>query len=92
MLAYLKEHPNSWRAHYIQGYVLFRMRKVGDSIKELAKSLELNADNPEAHKILAKDFVVIGKFDYAQTELQQAVRLKPESAEIHYSLGEIYSA
>jgi tetratricopeptide (TPR) repeat protein len=91
VLAYLKEHPNSWRAHYIQGYVLFRMRKVGDSIKELAKSLELNADNPEAHKILAKDFVVIGKWVYAETELQQAARLKPESAEIHYSLGEVYS-
>jgi tetratricopeptide (TPR) repeat protein len=91
VLAYLKEHPNSWRAHYIQGYVLFRMRKIGDSIKELAKSLELNVDNPEAHKILGRDFVVIGKFDYAQTELQQAARLKPQSAEIHYSLGEVYS-
>ena len=90
-VAYLNDHPNSWRAHYIQGYVLFRMRKIGDSIRELAKSLELNADNPEAHKILAKDFVVIGKWDYAQTELQQAERLKPESAEIHYSLGEVYS-
>jgi tetratricopeptide (TPR) repeat protein len=91
VLAYLKQYPNSWRAHYIQGYVLFRMRKIGDSIKELAKSLELNVDNPEAHKILGRDFVVIGKFDYAQTELQQAARLKPQSAEIHYSLGEVYS-
>ncbi len=91
VLAYLKEYPNSWRAHYIQGYVLFRMRKIGDSIKELAKSLELNVENPEAHKILGRDFVVIGKFDYAQTELQQAARLKPQSAEIHYSLGEVYS-
>jgi len=91
VVRYLKDHPNSWRAHYIQGFVLFRTRKFGDSIGELAKSLELNADNPEAHKILGRDFVVIGQFDYAQTELQQAVRLKPESAEIHFSLGEIYS-
>jgi len=89
---YLQGHPNSWRAHYIEGYLLFRMRKVGDSIRELSKSLELNVDDPEAHKILAKDFVIIGQVDYALTELQQAVRLKPESAEIHYSLGEIYSA
>jgi tetratricopeptide (TPR) repeat protein len=91
VITYLEAHPNSWRAHYIQGYLLFRIRRVGDSIKELAKSLELNADNPEAHKILGKDFVVIGKYDYAETELQQAARLKPESAEIHYSLGEVYS-
>jgi tetratricopeptide (TPR) repeat protein len=72
--------------------VLFRQRKVGDSIRDLARSLELNVNNPEAHKILGKDFVLIGKYDYAQTELQQAVRLKPESAEIHYSLGEVYSS
>jgi len=91
VLAYLKGHPDSWRAHYIQGYILFRMRDFSDSIKELAKSLELNADNPEAHKILGRDFVVIGQVDYAQTELLQAVRLKPQSSEIHYSLGEIYS-
>ncbi|HWO31073.1 MAG TPA: tetratricopeptide repeat protein, partial [Candidatus Acidoferrum sp.] len=91
VLAYVKERPNSWRGHYIQGYVLFRMRKIGDSIKELAKSLELNVDNPEAHKILGRDFVVIGKFDYAQTELEAAARLKPNSAEIHNSLGEVYS-
>jgi tetratricopeptide (TPR) repeat protein len=90
--SYLEGHPTSWRAHYIQGYLLFRMRKVGDSIRELSKSLELNVADPEAHKILAKDFVIIGQVDYALTELQQAVRLKPESAEIHYSLGEIYSA
>src|SRR5260370_11642796 len=91
LLTYLEAHPDSWRAHYIQGYVLFRQHKVGDSIRELAKSLELNVNNPEGHKILGKDFVIIGKYDYAQTELQQAVRLKPESAEIHYSLGEVYS-
>jgi tetratricopeptide (TPR) repeat protein len=91
LLTYLAAHPDSWRAHYIQGYVLFRQHKVGDSIRELAKSLELNVNNPEGHKILGKDFVIIGKYDYAQTELQQAVRLKPDSAEIHYSLGEVYS-
>jgi tetratricopeptide (TPR) repeat protein len=64
---------------------------VGDSIRELAKSLELNVDNAEGHKILGKDFVIIGKYDYAQAEMQQAVRLKPQSAEIHYGLGEVYS-
>jgi len=87
LLQYLKDHPGSWRAHYLQGYVLFRSRKVGDSIRELARSLELNVNNPEAHKMLGKDLVLIGKFDYAQTELQQAVRLKPDSAEVHYTSG-----
>lgn len=88
---YLKQYPTSWRGYYIHGYIFFRMRKFGDSINELSRSLELNVANPEAHKILARDFMIIGKYDYAQTELQQAVRLEPESAEIHYSLGEVYS-
>lgn len=91
VVAYLQDHPNSWRAHYIYGYLLFRMRKFGESIRELSRSLEINTDDAEAHKILAKDFVVIGQIDYAQAELQQAVRINPNSAEIHYSLGEVYS-
>jgi len=45
----------------------------------------------QKHTRSGKDFVVIGKYDYAQTELQQAARLKPESAEIHTAWARSYS-
>lgn len=87
---YLKGHPDSPSAHYDLGYLQFRTHNVGSSIKELSKSLELNPANAEAHKILALDCSIIGRYDLAETELLEAARLKPESGEIHYFLARTY--
>ncbi len=87
---YLKDHPDSAKAHYDLGYVEFRTHNMGSSIKELARSLELNPGNAEAHKILALDCSIIGRYDLAETELIEAARLKPDSAEIHYFLARTY--
>ncbi len=88
--AYLKGHPDSWRAHYDLGYVQFRTHKIGPSILELSRSLALNPRNAEAHKILGLDSSIIGRYDLAETELLQAARLKPESVDIHYFLARTY--
>jgi tetratricopeptide (TPR) repeat protein len=88
--AYLKDHPESWRAHYDLGYVEFRTHHIGASVKELSRSLALNLNNAEAHKILALDCNLVGRYDLAETELEEARRLKPGSAEIHYLLGRLY--
>ena len=88
--AYLKDHPDSAKAHYDLGYVQFRTHNTGASIKELSKSLELNPANAEGHKILALDCSIIGRYDLAEVELQEAARLKPESGEIHYFLARTY--
>jgi tetratricopeptide (TPR) repeat protein len=87
---YLHEYPQSWRAEYQLGYVLFQTHKFGPSIEALASSLQLNLNNAEAHKILGLNLVIIGKYDQALLELEQAARLKPDSAEIRYHLGRIY--
>jgi tetratricopeptide (TPR) repeat protein len=87
---YLKDHPNSSRAYYDLGYVHFRTHKIGPSIKELSKSLELDPSNAEAHKALALSCGIIGRYDLAEVELLQAARLKPGSAEIHYFLARTY--
>jgi tetratricopeptide (TPR) repeat protein len=87
---YLKDHPDSSKAHYDLGYIEFRTHNIGSSIKELAKSLELNPANAEAHKILGLDCSIIGRYDLAETELIEAARLKPGSAEIHYFLARTY--
>ena len=88
--AYLKDHPDSSKAHYDLGYIQFRTHNVGASIMELSKSLELNPANAEAHKILALDCSIIGRYDLAEVELLEAARLKPESGEIHYFLARTY--
>lgn len=90
LTSYLGKHPNSWEAYYDLGYVQFRTHQIGPSVKNISKSLELNSNNAEAHKVLALDCSIIGRYDLAEIELQQAERLKPESAEIHYFLARTY--
>jgi tetratricopeptide (TPR) repeat protein len=89
--AYLNDHPKSWQALYFLGYVLLGQRRVGDSIKALARSLELNANNAEAHKVLGRALSVVGRYDFAEREFKEALRLSPGSAEIHYNLGRLYA-
>jgi tetratricopeptide (TPR) repeat protein len=91
LTAYVKEHPKSSWGWYALGYSLFAQRKLGESIQALAKSLQLNVQNPEAHKILGRDLMTIGRLDAAQTEFTQGIRYNPQSAEIHFDLGKLFS-
>jgi tetratricopeptide (TPR) repeat protein len=88
---YVKQHPNSSWGWYALGYSHFAQKKIGESIQALAKSLQIDIKNPEAHKILGRDLMIIGKFDAAQTEFEQGIRYDPKSAELHYNLGKLFS-
>ena len=86
-----RERPRSSWGWYALGYVLFAQQKIGEAIRALAKSLQLDITNAEAHKILGRSLMIIGRFDAAQLEFEQAIRYKPDSAEIHYNLGHLFS-
>jgi len=88
---YVKEHPESSRGWYALGYSQFAQQKIGDSIRALAKCLQLDVKNSEAHKILGRDLMIIGRFDAAQIEFEQGIRYDPKSAEMHYNLGKLFS-
>ena len=51
----------------------------------------LDVRNAEAHKILGRDLMIIGRFDAAQIEFEQGIRYDPQSAEMHYNLGKLFS-
>jgi superkiller protein 3 len=91
LVAYVRARPASSQAHYFYGYVLFRQLRLGDAIRELAKSLELNTENGEAHKTLGRALSVLGRYDLALKEFDEAGRLMPQSAEVHYNRGRVYS-
>jgi len=91
LTAYVKERPKSFWGWYALGYSQFAQKKIGESIQALAKSLELNVKNAEAHKILGRDLMVVGRFDAAQTEFEQGIRYDPESSEMHFNLGKLFS-
>ncbi len=72
------------------GYVYFRLHKIWPSIQLLSKSLSINVNNAEAHKILGMDFTIVNRLDLATKELEFAVQLNPKSAESQYALGHVY--
>jgi tetratricopeptide (TPR) repeat protein len=88
---YVKQRPNSSWGWYALGYSLFAQQKIAPSIQALSKSLQLDVRNAEAHKILGRDLMLIGRFDAAQVEFEQGIRYDPQSAEIHYNLGKLFS-
>ena len=88
---YVKGHPQSDWGWYALGYSQFAQKKIGDSIKSLARALQLNIGNAEAHKILGRDLMIIGRFDAAQIEFEQGIRYAPNSAEMRYNLGKLFS-
>ena len=89
--AYVQEHPRSSWGWYALGYSRFAQKRIGESIEALAKSLQLDIHNAEAHKILGRDLMAIGKFEAAQTEFEQGIRYAPQSAEMHFDFGKLYS-
>jgi tetratricopeptide (TPR) repeat protein len=88
---YVAERPKSSWGWYALGYSYFAQKKIGESIKALARSLQIDIKNVEAHKILGRNLMIIGRFDAAQLEFEQAIRYKPDSAEAHYNLGKLHS-
>lgn len=86
---YVAAHPSSWGAFYQLGYVDFRLHRIQDSLTALSKSLILNKDFAESHKILGYDLNILGRQDLAIRELESAIRCDPKSSESHYELGRI---
>jgi tetratricopeptide (TPR) repeat protein len=91
LAGYVKEHPDSVWGWYALGYSQFAQKKIGESIKSLAESLRLKVENADAHKILGRDLMIIGRFDAAQAEFEQGIHYAPNSAENYYDLGKLFS-
>ena len=91
LAAYVEQHPKSSWGWYALGYSRFAQKKIGESIQALAKSLQINIRNADAHKILGRDLMIIGRYDAARTEFEQGIRYNPQSAETYFNLGKLFS-
>jgi len=47
--------------------------------------------NAEAHKVLGRNLMLIGRFDVAQREFELGEKLNPKSAEMPFNLGRLFS-
>ena len=75
---YLAGQPKSAWAWYALGYSLYGQRKIGESIKALAQSLQLDVNNADAHKVLGRDLMIIGRFDAARRRVPGRQAAEPE--------------
>jgi tetratricopeptide (TPR) repeat protein len=91
LASYVQDHPRSTWGWYALGYSQFAQQKIGESIRSLARSLQLDVRNADAHKILGRSLMIIGRFDAAQVEFEQGIRYDPGSAEMQYNLGKLLS-
>ena len=89
--AYVKARPNSSWGWYALGYSLFAQRKITESVNALAKSLSLDTSNADAHKVLGRVLMLIGRFDAAQKEFELGEKYNPKSAEHPFNLGRLFS-
>lgn len=86
---YTAAHADSWQAFYQLGYAEFRLHHIQASLTALCRSIVLNRNASEPHKILAYDLNILGHQDMAVHELEEAIRCDASNAEAHYELGRI---
>ncbi len=90
LTTYTAAHPSSWQAFYQLGYAEFRLHHIQASLTALSRSLVLNKNSADSHRILAYDLNILGHQDLAIQELTESLRCDPANPDTHYELGRIY--
>jgi len=91
LAAYVKEHPNNSWGWYALGYSLFAQQKIGESIRALAKSLELDRRNAEAHKNSWTGSDGYWKVRRCPDGIRARNPVQPASARCILNLGKLFS-
>lgn len=80
------KRPDSVRAHYTLGTVLFSLGRQEEAIEQYRVALRLRPDSPEAHNDLGNALVRMGRAEEAVTHYEAALAVAP-SAEAFNNLG-----
>jgi Flp pilus assembly protein TadD len=72
------------------GSLLIDQNRANDSIPFLLQAVEIAPAEWRAHELLAKAYTRTQQFPRAQTELERAIELSPQSANLHCMLAPIY--
>lgn len=60
------------------------------AISELRKSIEINSNNPNAHRYLGGVYFMMNKLDEAELNLKKSLELSPDDSRVMNNLGETY--
>ncbi len=86
---FLAEYPDDPRGNYWMGYSLARGGRHEKAIPYLQKSARRDPQ-AETWDLLATCYEVLGETQKTIGAFQQALRLSPDSAQIHYNLGVLF--
>jgi Flp pilus assembly protein TadD len=74
-------------AHTKLSFVLLHAGQEKESLLEAQFALQENSSNPEAHKYAGLALESMKKFDAAEQEFREAIRLLPNDENAHFELG-----
>jgi tetratricopeptide (TPR) repeat protein len=84
---YLSAHPSSADAHFLLGYVFFRMEKAKESLAEFTAGAAYRRPDADDLKVVASDYVFLKDFADADKWFTAAVTERPLDADAWYLLG-----
>jgi tetratricopeptide (TPR) repeat protein/TolB-like protein len=88
--AALERNPDSSAARYAFGYLQYATGARDSAAAALHRAIALDPDNDDAHRVLGwRVFVSQGRMNDAIAEVGEAVRIRPESFENHYRMGNV---
>src|ERR1051326_7310035 len=82
--------PDSTHALIDLSIAYFHVEQYSKGIEPLQRVLVTDMKNPTAHHMLGKSYFMMGEFDKAGRELQEAHKLTPSDYDIEYTLGLCY--
>lgn len=83
--------PDSAAAYLVTAQMMMRQGFEENAAQAAGRSLELNANIPQAHYLLGEVAIYKGEIDSAITELTSEIKLNPNFAMAYYKLGDAYT-
>ncbi len=84
---YLSAHPQSAIAHFLMGYVLYRMQQPTASLAEYTLGAKLRRPGAGDIAVVAMDYILLHDYVDADKWLTQAVTWEPNHRQYWYYLG-----
>ena len=87
----VEQHPGHIPALCKLGVVNLRLKDPAAAVETFRRAVELDANNPYAHRMLGFSFMSLGNLAAAEQNVSQAVELSPADAKSQLLLGIIHN-
>jgi tetratricopeptide (TPR) repeat protein len=84
---YLDVHKNSAEAHYLLGYVLFRLQKARESLAEYTEAAKFRTPTARDLEVVGADYVLLNDYQDADKWFTKSSEWDPNNIQTLYYLG-----